>query len=404
MNMLSDIIESAKKYFQEDGLEKSRKPFISAYIISFIIYNWEVFYLFLITKDELLWMEKIQALKIEITRKESHLRVLVPIYYSFISIVLFYTFTYTSKGLYMFFSRWFDNFILSKFGEKLPYSDQYIRQLESENESIRKLIDSSRKEKSSLTVELDKKESEIKLINKNNKDISAQLLNKSNEIRKLELQINYLEAEKENRKICFAEYYTERYSFNVIKQVETLLNNNGDIDINNSIFGDPEKYIIKKFKMGYVFKNEYKEIHLIEDEKLVVDIEGFKGLMTSKSKINKDKSEYIEKFSNEFGGVFYFYTIKGSTKEIRITKFTKDGHFLVEKTNQIIFTVLEAKKLIDGYSLRIIGDGTLFPNKTNENIYLSSKNHIESKIEVDDKEYYITNNPFIFKGQYKIIL
>jgi len=123
MSLLNDLLNFLRDRTENPFSERNRTPFAGAYLFSFLIYNWVVFYSILTFTDTEDRFRRIAIIKYHFIEKGWD-TVLCPLFYSFLSIIAFYFFSNLSLGITTFFGRWFKPYIIKFSGANSKIIDK----------------------------------------------------------------------------------------------------------------------------------------------------------------------------------------------------------------------------------------------------------------------------------------
>lgn len=210
---LSGIANFFKERTQNPFSEKNKTPFAGAFIISFLIYNWELFYnvfSFDKTEDRL---QQLTVIKQYININGWHM-LTCPLFYSFISIVSFYTFNNVSLGITTIFNRWVKPFILNLIDRNKIIDKDSYNNLQNSFSKLSVQFEEIKIKNSSLIEEINVANNEVKSSNDKLFNLNFDNLKLLEKSKQHELEINSLKAENDLFKLKVKSIYAYDNAFN----------------------------------------------------------------------------------------------------------------------------------------------------------------------------------------------
>ncbi len=103
---IHSAIDNIKERVKNPFYESNKTPFAGAFVISLVIYNWELFYSLVNFDPHYTRLTKIDIIKDYLETKAWYDRLFTPILFAFGSIVSFYILNLLSLGLNTLYNRW----------------------------------------------------------------------------------------------------------------------------------------------------------------------------------------------------------------------------------------------------------------------------------------------------------
>jgi hypothetical protein len=299
INTITDYVkhvyETVKDRLKNPFTDSNRTPFAGAFVIAFIIYNWELIFSLISFDTKETRLSKIEIIKGYLESEVWYSRIGVAIGFAFASITLFYIFNYASLGLTTFFKRWYKGWILY-------YTDrgQTIPRTELDRNNIK--INTYKKNYADLKDAYSQVEDERNELSSQLTNLTSQYSKATSEIEQLKQTIEQTrlstttttttksETEKQFQ-VAFAQYGINKEFKDVTNKVSDLLKINHKFTVDNRTLGvDPSKFFVKELLIVYLVDNE--KFTLTANEEELVELKENKLIATSTEK-SRVKQSYI---------------------------------------------------------------------------------------------------------------
>lgn len=368
LEVLKSAYDGVKERLQNPFSVRNATPFAGTFLITFVLYNWKLFYTLFNFDPEDTRADKIDIIQSYISGMNFWERVGCPLFWAFFSIIFYYLFNNLSLGITVFFNRWVRGYILhfTDRGMVIPRV-QYDRTTKRLN-SLKNQNDKLEKESIEMHSAIKKYEGQITEYNIQKNNTDDQLAQKDKNLNRLEGDIRRLKSQQDEFKVLYARYGKWDEFIDVTKKVQDDLFINRLITINNETFSeDPCINQVKELFVLYSIYGDAKNFTVIEGEKVTRDINNMIMVEeTDESKKNKEEIYAREMLADLFKGI-WILRYENAEKESISQCITVDrfGRYFVDGSQYNAFTLVEVS--IDGEKLgftKALEDGVVYVKET----------------------------------------
>ena len=276
---LKEAIEGIKERVKNPFTERNKTPFSGAFVISLILYNWQLCYSLIAFDEKETRLAKIAAIEHYLQGEEWYCRILYPLAFAFGSIAFFYLFNNVSLAITTISNRWIKGTVLYLFDRGKTITREEYEKLANKAAYLKKQSEIKQ-------TELDQAEENRNIIEKELTVLTkkyGELVSENDTIKK---QIN----NPTGFNILYARYGAEGLYNDVTEKIDSQLLFDKTFTVENKFLSDPIRYSIKD--LFILYQSEDEKYNLVVNEGEIVSLTNGR-LVATETTISKRK-QYLQ--------------------------------------------------------------------------------------------------------------